>query len=182
MRELILRNNGLKAANPQEFPKQSYDPDPSIKQSFLGTPVWSNLVIPAGTYETLEGDVIDFEGITIDSVLLAVSQSKNIVKTPTVGKNGTVKEYISDGDYMISIGGVLVGERIDVYPEQEFANLVELLKAPVSIKVESEFLAFFGITEIAIESYDTPQTKGFRNMQLFNISALSDEPIELRTI
>lgn len=180
IRSFILSQAGLLLAEPREFPAQEYEPDPALKESFFGTPIWCNLKFPAGTYETLEGDIIQFEGLEIDQVLMSVSQSKNIVTTAIVGRNGTVKEYIADGDYSISIQGALASNKADVYPVTEFANLLEILKAPVSVKVESEFLAQFDIQEIVVTNYDFPQVAGFRDLQYFSISAISDEPIELR--
>lgn len=182
IRSFIISQAGLESVAPREFPAQSYEPDPHLKESFFGTPIWCNLKFPAGTYQTLEGDVITFEGLEIDQVLMTVSMAKNIVTTAVVGRNGTVKEYIADGDYQITIQGALASNQPDVYPVTEFANLLEILAAPVSVRVESEFLSQFDIQEIAVTGYDFPQAPGFRNMQYFSITAISDEPIELRQV
>lgn len=182
IRSFIISQAGLESVEPREFPAQSYEPDPYLKNSVLGTPIWCNLKFPAGTYQTLEGDVITFDGIEIDQVLLTVSMSKNVVTTAVVGRNGTVKEYIADGDYQVTIQGALASGQADVYPVTEFANLNEILKAPVSIKVESEFLAQFDIQELVVTGYEFPQVPGFRDLQYFSISAISDEPIELRQV
>jgi hypothetical protein len=183
VRAFVISQSGLERANPPQFDEPpAWTPDEPIKQSVLGTPIWTNLKFPAGNYQTLDGEIIEFDGLEIDSVLITVSQSKNIVTTAIQGRNGTVKEYISDGDYMVQISGALVGAQADVFPEADFADLIEILKAPVSIKVESEFFNFFDIFELAVTGYETPQTAGFRNMQYFSISALSDAPIELKEI
>lgn len=180
-RVFILNQSGLQKASPPQFESPAdWTPDDPIKNSVLGTPIWSNLKFPKGNYQTLDGEIIAFEGIEIDSVIMTVSQSKNVITTAVQGRNGTVKEYIADGDFVIQISGALCGPQMDVYPEAEFANLLEILRAPVSVKVESEFLSFFGISEIVVTNFETPQTQGFRNMQYFTIGALSDEPIELR--
>ena len=154
--------------------------DQKHENSAFGLPVWSSLTFPAGSYETLDGEVIEFEGLELLSVLMSVNQSKTIIKTAIQGRPGTVKEYISDGDYSISINGALFGESQDIYPEDQLIELLEVLKAPVAIKVESEFLSYFDIDEIVIENYDCDQKKGSRNAQPFKITALSDTPIELR--
>jgi hypothetical protein len=178
----IVTGAGLQVLKSKLFQVGDTNPDAAIKQSYLGTNVWSNLVFPAGTYETLEGDEIEFDEIVFDTVLLTVSQSKNIVTTQIQGRNGSVKEYISDGDYSISIQGMITGEGMDVYPEESVINLLEILKAPVSLKVVSEFLNFFDIDELVVTSYNLPQKVGSRNTQIFQINALSDEPLELRSI
>jgi hypothetical protein len=158
-------------------------PDLKDRTSYLGTPVYSNLEIKPFNYETLEGEQISIlNGIIIDTVLISISQTKNIVTTPIQGRNGTVKEYVSDGDYQISIEGAIVSPTNN-YPESEVAELIQICKAPISIPADSivsEFLSWFGIHSFVIESFDFPQVEGVRNMQRFNISAISDDPIELQ--
>ncbi len=178
----IVTGAGLQAVKTQLFDVGEFTGDEASKTSLMGTNVWSNLVFPAGTYETLEGDEIEFNEITFDAVLLSISQSKNVVTTQVQGRNGSVKEYISDGDFQISISGAMTGESSDVYPESEVVDLVEILKAPVSLKVESEFLNFFDIDEIVVTGYSFPQKIGSRNTQPFQITALSDEALELKDL
>lgn len=181
-KRFILDNAGLSTVEARDFDASEYNPDVPIKTSLLGNPVFSNLYIPPGTYETLDGDIIDFEGIEIDSILITVSMQKTIITTPTQGSDGTVKEYISKGDYNITFNGVLVSEEPDQFPESDFLDLIELLDAPISLPVVSEFLGFFNIDEIVVTNYGAPQASGSRDMQPFNFSALSDKPIELREI
>jgi hypothetical protein len=47
---------------------------------------------------------ITVDGVQIDVI---VSMKKNIVMTPVQGKNGSFKEYISDGDFEVTISGRL---------------------------------------------------------------------------
>ena len=179
----IVTGAGLQALKTQLFDVGEVNPDdPRAKASLMGTSVWSNLIFPAGTYETLEGDEIEFDEIVFNSALLSVNQSKNIITTNVQGRNGSVKEYVSDGDFAISISGVLTGAGADIYPEIEAINIIEILKAPVSLKVESEFLNFFGIDEIVVTGYSMPQVSGSRNTQPFQINALSDEALELKDL
>lgn len=161
------------------------------RQSYFGTPVFSNLEIPAGKYKTLDGNVIEFDGIRVDAVLFNVTQTKNIIKTPIQGRNGTIKEYISDGDYFISADGVIVGETDQsgrnftvkagdgIFPENDFRKLVEILKCPEPIEIVSEFLDFFEIRNVVIESAAFDQTSGDRSRQVFSLKMISDTPIEL---
>lgn len=181
-KQFILTSTGLQNLQTQEFETLDVTKDDPAKLSLFGTPIWSNLIFNAGSYVTLEGDEIELEEVELDSVLLSVSQSKTIVTTAVQGKSSTVKEYISEGDFTVSIAGVLVGEGADVYPEQEFLNLLEQLRAPVSLKITSEFLSLFDIDEIVVTGFDAPQKFGSRNTQIFTINAISDEPIELREV
>lgn len=169
----------LQVAKTQLFQFGDNPQDDAQRTSMLGTPVWSNLEIKPFRYDTIEGETIEIKnGIVIDTVLMSVSQSKNIVTTPIQGRNGTVKEYISDGDYQIDISGMIVSEDRK-YPESEVNELVQILKSPVAINMISEFLNWFDIHDVVVESFTFPQTEGVRNAQTFTISCISDTPVEL---
>lgn len=136
--------------------------------AYLGTPVFSDLILENG-----KGGVV-----YLGEALVSVSQVKNVIATPVVGRNGTIKEYVSDGDFAIKIQGVLVSSDSH-YPKEAFADLLNVLKKPDAIAVTSWFLQQFGIFNLVITDYACPQAEGFENMQPFEISALSDTPIEL---
>jgi hypothetical protein len=161
------------------------------KMSYLGTPVYSNLEIPAGEYKSLKGETIPFDGIRIDTVLFDINIEKVIVRTPINGRDGTVKQYISLGDYAISCQGIIIGEsdatnagfdmtETNVVPEAEIRKLNEIMKVPQEIEVVSEFLDFFGVSTVVIEGASFGQREGFRDSVFFSCGMLSDTPIELK--
>jgi len=154
----------------------------------FGLPVYTNLEFEGGQYQTLDGEIISYQPLRIDTVLMTVNMSKNIVTTAIQGRNGTVKEYASDGDYQIDVKGVLTGSGHNEYPAIEVEALVRILTVPDTLTVTSAFLDRFGsiapaavegISEVVVESFDFPQSEGFHNVQLFHIRMLSDTPIEL---
>lgn len=158
----------------------------SDQQSYLNTNVFSNLIFEpdpstgqTGTFTDIDGVDQTFSGLRIDTVLFQVAQSKNIVKTAVQGFNGTVKEYTSDGDFEINVAGSIVGENPNEYPETDVQTLIKLLSIPEPLEITSEFLGFFGITTVVVESFAFQQNAGFRNVQPFTIRMLSDRPIEL---
>ena len=157
------------------------DPQTEGKKAFLnGSPVVDSLEIPSGKYTVYDESgsyEVDFEGITIPTVIFDVSQRKNIVKTQVQGRNGTVKEYVSDGDYNISIRGVLASNLNGVRPEEDIETLANICQVPEQIEVISQFLEYFGISTIVIESFSFPSERGFDNIQPFVINAISDEPL-----
>jgi len=158
--------------------------DTSSATSYFGTPVFSNLKIKPFKYNHHDGKQISINnGIQIDTDLISITHTKNIVTTPVQGRNGTEKEYISDGDFQVEIQGKIVS-KTDNYPEQDVNELIEICKAPVPIpsgSLISEYLNWFGIHTLVIESYSFPQSEGTRNEQEFSISAISDIPIEFET-
>lgn len=180
--KIFRPGKGINSDKQDEYIVGEYVTDEASRTSYFGTPVFSNLEIKPFNYETLDGQQVQISnGIIIDTVLITVTQTKNIIKTPIQGRNGTVKEYISDGDYQIDISGAIVSPN-STYPETDVNELIEILKAPIPIPSDSlisEYLNWFGIHSIVIESYDLPQTEGTRNQQEFRISAVSDIAIEL---
>ena len=146
--------------------------------SKLGTPIYAPLTIKAGSYDT-RTDTIEFEEVILENALVDVSMSKNIVKTSIQGRKGTVKEYVSLGDYVVSISGSIISDNQKEYPIREVLALEKVLIAPISLQVVCEPLNRLGIYELVIESYNFPTKQGFIGTQVYSISAISDEPIEL---
>ena len=175
--------------------EQSYSMFSEVPKSALGTPVFSQLKFTETTDST---DIYNNEPITIthdfpiDTCLFTVSQEKNIVKTAIQGRNGTIKEYIGDGDYSISIKGIITGtynvnysyseknqnqnNYTGVYPYVEVQNLLNFLRQPKELAIEVPYLnEVFGITHIVIESFELPQEEAGFGYQSFTINAVSDE-------
>jgi hypothetical protein len=149
--------------------------DPYV--SYLGTPVYAPLQIKDGSY-TLNGKKISYQGIDLKAVLYDVSFGKNVVKTQIQGRNGTVKELISLTDRSINIKGVLVSPTND-YPEESVQKLLTICDLQTDIEVVSPFLALFKVYNLVIEDCKFPQKEGFRNIQAFELSCVSDSPIEV---
>ena len=102
--------------------------------------------------------------------LISLNMEKNIVTTALQGRNGTIKEYISDGDYNITIDAGISNYTID----QEGEHNIDY-----PIEVQSDFLEIFGIKSAVVKSFDLQQ-ETHSNRQSINIQMLSDEPYEIR--
>lgn len=169
----------LNVAKTQFFQVGNESPDQSSRNSYFGTPVFSNLQIEPFEYETLKGETESIKnGIIIDTVLMTVTQTKNIISTPIQGRNGTIKEYISDGDFQIDIVGQVVSESNN-YPETDVNELIQICRAPVPIRFVSEFLQWFDINDVVITSFALGQDEGIRNAQSFTMTCVSDTAVEL---
>lgn len=193
----ILQGFGLQTfkkiyyTNAQNYEQQ---PDTLIESiSYLGTPVFASLIFIPGSYKDKQGVTVEYGNIVyndapglnfeINTVLIDVSQTKQIIKTNIQGLSGTVKEYINKGDYTVSIRGALVSSSALTYPTIEVQQLKEYLEAETAIGVASSFLSdIFDIETIVIESFSFPQSEGMPNTQLFEISAVSDSPIEMTVL
>jgi hypothetical protein len=156
---------------------------------YFGLPMFDILRFEELSYETQVFDKdgnVSYTTITVPAmdfgvVFIDVSQDKNIVMTSVQGRNGTIKEYISDGDYRISIKGILSENAIDYKPIEKIQKLIKFCKANKEITTTSDLLRDeFGITSIVIKSYSLPQEPDMRNIQKFELVCYSDTPYEIK--
>ena len=138
-------------------------------------PVFAPLV-----FEPLIKDDIVLPLMRLDAVNVAISRSKKIVKTAIEGRDHTVKEHISNGDFSISVDGLIADEGYSKeYPKGKLFLLKQFLNAPYSLRVTHAILNRLGVYEMVIDSYNIPSIDGVKNIQKFSFQATSDEPIEL---
>jgi hypothetical protein len=147
----------------------------------FNTPIYSNITFNTGSYVDQNNRTINYavNGLVIEDCLVTVMNTKNIIKTSLQGRNGTVKEYISDGDYQIKIEGRIYGNGMNDYPQELVQKLHGICLAPQSINLTSTFLKMFNIEDIVIESYNIDQQEGVRNCQPFVLNCVSDYPLIL---
>ena len=163
--------------------------EPDGKSKLLGTPVYGKVFIQSETYQVNEfnpdtqkyvtTDVILEEnvsgGLQLDNCIIDVSQTKNIIKTEVVDFTGTIKEYISESDYVITIRGFVATKHPDLYPIDSVSLLETYLKAPIALSIANSFLNdIFKVNDIVVESYSLSQQQGLRNVQYFQINCSSD--------
>ena len=127
----------------------------------------------------------------LNDCIMVVSTEKEIITTKLAGRNGTVKEYVSDGDYTIDVTASITGDYMlssgqtfgaeTDYPLQEMALFIKILKAQITLDVTSDWLALFNIKSVVIKNYNFPQ-ETFSNSQNFTMTMLSDEPYEIKLL
>ena len=138
------------------------------KHDWLAVPTLTALELRCGGQE-----------IQLKECICLVTLEKNIVQTALLGRNGTIKEYISDGDYQVEIAAALTSE-CDQYPKDELQKLMAFLKINDSILVgDDSFLGLFGITNLIVKSYGFNQ-ETHSNRQTFTICCLSDTAYEIK--
>lgn len=123
------------------------------------------------------------EKITINDVTVSVSRAKNIVKTVLVGLDGTIKEYICNGDWEISMTVGIVatenGKIVDEYPTEGIRQMRNFLESNKALEVSSHFLDIFNINHIVVADYCLKQ-ETYSNRQVITIKALSDVDYQIR--
>ena len=149
-------------------------------ESYLGTPIFAPILIKPVTYTEDDGTEITVDGIFIDTILMTITQTKNIEKTVITGRKGTIKEYISDGDYSVDLDIIIASKVPNVFPKEASDRLIKLLQAPKELEVVSEVLNRYGIDSLVVEDFKNPQRRGFPNLDLFSVRCSSEKPLELR--
>ena len=104
---------------------------------------------------------------------------QNILVRRNVSKGkirGSIKERWTQDDYSVRIEGILMGMD-GKYPEADVAKLRSFCEAG-HVKALNPLLEIFGISQLAIESWDIPFTSGTIN-QNYTILAYSDDIYKL---
>lgn len=104
---------------------------------------------------------------------------QNILVRRNVSKGkirGSIKERWTQDDYSVRIEGILMGMD-GKYPEADVARLRSFCEAG-HVKALNPLLEIFGISQLAIESWDIPFTSGTIN-QNYTIQAYSDDIYKL---
>jgi hypothetical protein len=174
--------------------------DIPVDVSYLGTPIYDNITFgsindkTANNYIDITGTQRSFTPLRLNEVLIDVSSTNNVIKKAVRGRNGTIKQYISRGDYSILIGGKISGSYSEVdgkwtngrklegkyYPEFELQALVDICGAGYAIPINSGFLNnIFKVDQVVIESYRLPQIEGERYNPNFEINCVSDRDVIL---
>lgn len=168
--------------------------DGRMSPALKGMPVMCWLKIKGGSYMDLEGVETVYPDIIFDNILITLTDSRDIGKTPTFGgkRKGTIKEYISRGDWAIELR-VLTSTELPVndqvthrnqngvYPRENMEQFFQILDAPVSLEVDCWYLQQAGIRWIAIEPGTIiQQVEGEYEVQRLIIPACSDEPLIIK--
>ncbi|MDD1525550.1 DUF6046 domain-containing protein [Riemerella anatipestifer] len=139
---------------------------------------------------------INEQSFVFNEVIMSITQERNIVTTPLQGRDGTIKEFISNGDYVITVdAGVMEGHKQsdnedtevsfqipnNAYPKSALKRLGSILTKPQAIEVQSDFLEVFDIKSVVVKSFLLVQ-ETHSNRQSMQIQMLSDKPYEIKTI
>ena len=106
-------------------------------------------------------------------------QGTNVLVKKQVSKGsvrGTIKERWAQGDYSLSISGILMGKS-GQYPSDDVKKLRSYCEAG-KVLVKSPQMELFSITQIVVEDWSIPFTSGQEN-QAYTINAVSDDIYKL---
>ena len=151
----------------------------SIGLSPLGNLLYDDITFPAGSYKTLEGVVVPYETVRMQSVEFTVSQTKNIVRTAISGRKGVVREYNNSSDFEVQ-GNAKIDELSNVFPAEQLIKFRELTKVPQEIPVVSKILnSIFEIDNVVLSAFTVTHGTGKGNVSI-SFRLESDEPFDLK--
>ena len=167
------RNDGF-------VPGQSGGAPPGGTTSLLGLPAFVQVNFHAAR-NLATGDFAN--GLALLDPIVTVGQQMNVVRTAITGRRGTVKEYIGQDDYAVTIRAILATDpKADnrfAYPLPEVKALRALVELGVALPVSGFLLDTYGIKSLVVTNVRYESLPGFVNLQAYEIECLSDEPIEL---
>jgi hypothetical protein len=145
---------------------------PSIA-SVMDTPIYERTTFElgehTGVFYTLPNDP-----------LIRTRLHKVIIKTQITKRQGTVKELITIGDYEVKISGFICNFLGKDYPQDDVDQFAAIFQVGAAMPVTNDMLNRLGVHNLVIEDIDLERFEAMPNIQPFEISALSDMPIELK--
>lgn len=154
----------------------------SIGNSYLGTPVIDNLEFPKGSYADLQGNVINYPEVVVDTVTFEVNRVKRIIETHIQGRDNSIFEYIGNSNYEITCTGI-ISNKNNVFPLDASRNLQRIFDVPQQVPIISLFLNdLFEIFNVVIKQHRINQVPGTRNEIPFSFVASQDVGLDVKDL
>lgn len=179
-------------ANLCAFTPSRTNPEPSwdgrredFKQGGLTLPItdigyWQDRYVLTELTMELPG-----EKLTLNDVIVSIDRPKEIVTTVLPGLVGSVKEFITAGDYniriIVGIVAVRDGKIVDEYPIDGLRAIKPFLETTRHIDVVSRFFELFDIKRMVIKRHSITQDAA-SNRQVVEIEAVSDVEFEISDV
>lgn len=198
---------GPGTVDPRTTQFSTRDPDESLVKNIFGQPVVGYTILE------MPESYIDFEGNTVEpprpiilrNSLVEVTSQTNVVQTGVQGRPGKVKEYVSTGDYNITIRGIIErSESIEFdssgkspdntlmpgdnlqheneMPDEQLTILSEYKKLASELGIENQFLNSLGVTLFVCTEFSFKQKRGVYNQVEYLIRGVSDDYSDLLII
>lgn len=151
--------------------KFNFEPGDELGEStgLLGLPIFQQIIFRDGE-----------ESLYLGDSLCDIQMTRTIIRTQVSGRSGTIKEFISNGDYEINIKGFLVSNNPYKAPEAQiraFNDWFTLRKK--SIGIEGRMFELFGIHNVVVDSWSFPQLPTYINLRPYELKCYSDDELRL---
>jgi hypothetical protein len=179
--ELVISNPNI----PRYFITPESNDDPGFT-SYLGTKYYSHCELrkdQGSNSNSLQNtQQVNYNSIIFKSCLITIRQKKNIIKTEIQGRNGSIKEYISMGDYMITIEGLIVSEELFSpisFPKFEVDGFKEIMEfagdsGQNNLDIICPLVNKFA-QKVVVDEYELKEIQGSINTLEFTIELSSDD-------
>lgn len=150
----------------REEAKESYDNIYNIK-SKIGKKLSGVITLKANGKE-----------LVLENCLFDTSNTKRIVQTAINGKDGTVKEWISNGDIIINVQVNILNKERN-YPVDELIEIMNFLKLNRELSInETHINKILDVSRVVVTSWrHVPKT--WSNYQSIMIDLVSDNTYEI---
>ena len=167
-------------SNGEYYADQSVPASADKEFNMFGLPVFAVVTLQGATNPATG---VHASGLRLLDPIVTVEAPLNVVKTAIQGRRGTVKEYIGQGDYGVTIRAILAtninaADRF-AYPLPEVQKLRALCELGVALPVSGFLLDTYGIKNLVVENVRYESLPGFVNLQAYELQCVSDDPIEL---
>lgn len=119
----------------------------------------------------------DERSLLLDGAVVSFNRQKNIVQTVVQGRDSSVKEFINNGEFHISVSGIMCQKGWE-YPLEQVKEFMLFMNHKGPLEICHEVLNAVGVHSIVVMEHDCPKAPLF-NCQTFSFSAVSDEPLSL---
>lgn len=155
--------------------------------SFMGTPIVFSWQMDGGEYLTYDnhGNVVkkQLDNFRMPAATLCSFSRAKIIRTTKVsGSRGTVKEMYGFDDWRIKIRGIMIDESNHpqaASPFDQRDRLLQFENLTDAVSVTGDIFESLRIASIVIEDIKFRQLQGKPRMIPFEMSCISDEPLEL---
>lgn len=150
----------------------------AVVMGSLGHPVFMPLKLEKTSYEVRSGNgrrTIEISEMFLPVAIIEADRTKNAEMTPVEGMDGTVKEYGSHGDWLVTVRGMVFNDA-DTYPEKELKHLLQYEGCPVSVEVACDLFSYIGVKKLFIRKVRLVPTPEFEEIQAFEMDCVQDAP------
>lgn len=144
-------------------------------------PAINSYAIESGVGKLLTGVITlkaNDKELVLENCLFDTSNSKRIVQTAINGKDGTVKEWISNGDIIINVQVNILNKERN-YPVDELLEIMKFLKLNRELSInETHINKILDVSRVVVTSWrHVPKT--WSNYQSIMIDLVSDNTYEI---
>jgi Domain of unknown function (DUF6046) len=138
-----------------------------------GLPIFDRYIELEISNETGE---VDIAKIRLEIVFINVKRKPTVIYTMIPGKQYTIKEKLSSGDYEINLKGSIISKNPYRFPKEELNILDQILSTDNLINVSSSYLNnVLKVAQVVTKNYNFKEDNKFSNMANFEINFVSDE-------